>query len=79
MAGSNSLTTQQLKTQSEEFIKTYTLYDGIGRPDIIYTAPTDLEHSGNCSQVKYEYINLTSFKVLKMKESNGIWDSAWDI
>lgn len=79
MAGSTSATTQQLRTQAEELIKSYTLFDGVGRPDIIYTAPTDLADGGPCSQVKYEYVNATSSKVLKMKESNATWDATWDI
>jgi len=76
---SDSTKTAQLTTQRDEFIKSFTLYDGASRPITIFTAPTALPNAKPCSRVDYEYINGTSFKVLKMKESNGVWDETWDI
>jgi len=71
--------TAALSTQAHEFVKTYTAYDGVSRPATIYTAPTDLDDGGICSKVQYEYINATSFKVSKMKESSDVWDATWDL
>lgn len=79
MAGSDSSRTAQLKTQQHELVKSYAVYDGLMRPTAIYTAHTDAAHNTPCSVVFYEYFDPSSTAVLKMKEANAVWDSAWDI
>ena len=78
MAGSDSKTTKDLKTQLHELAKQYIEYDLDGRPSVIYTAQTNTKHGVACSKVTYEYVPGTS-RVLKMKEDNATWDQAWDI
>lgn len=69
----------QLKTQQAEFVKSYAVIDGQQRITAIYTVYTDAPHNTPCGVVYYEYLNLTSNVVVKMKEDNSFWDSSWDI
>ena len=71
--------TEHLKTQEATLVKQWIVYDGIGRPLNIFTAETAAPHGKSCTLTQYEYVDATSSKVTKMKESNSVWDSSWDI
>lgn len=68
-----------LKTQQNELVKSYTVYDGQQRPIEIYTVHTDAVDNTPCSVVYYDYLNATSSLVTKMKEDNAFWLATWDI
>lgn len=68
-----------LKNQQNELVKQYIEYDGQQRPTAVYTVQTDAKHGTPCTIVTYEYLNLTSSLIIKMKEDTATWDSAWDI
>ena len=70
--------TNLLKTQLNEFVKQYIVYDGSQRITSVYTAAVDTAHGGPCSKDEYEY-DGGSTRVVKRKESAATWDSSWDI
>lgn len=75
----NSSRLQGLITQGNELIKQFTVLDGQGRPEFIYTAHRDAAHGAFCTVVQYAYFNLTTTQVEKMREDNATWDSSYDI
>jgi hypothetical protein len=75
----NSKNSMTLKTQAAELTKQYLVYDAQGRVTDVYTAYTDAKNGQPCSLVQYTYVNATSSRVEKMKESVAVWDSSWDI
>lgn len=66
-----------LKQQMKELVKQHIEYDGQLRVEYIYTAPTDAPNNSPCSVVRYSY-NGTSNRVDYMKETKGVWLSAWE-
>ena len=71
--------TEHLKTQEGTLVKQWIVYDGVGRPSEIYTAETGAIDGKSCTKTEYEYVDATTSRVLKMKESNSNWDATWDI
>lgn len=71
--------TELLKTQEEELIKSYSVYDVTDRPTTIYTAAANAINGAPCTKVDYEYRDPASQQILKMRESYSTWNSAWDI
>lgn len=71
--------TEHLKTQASTLIKTFTVYDGVGRPSEVYMAETNAGHGKSCTKVTYAYVDATSSRVEKMKEENATWDQTYDI
>jgi hypothetical protein len=76
---SDSLATAALKTQAHELVKQFNVYDGSGRLTTVYTARFGAETGTPCSRVDYTYLNPTSGLVEKMRESNDVWNSSYDI
>lgn len=72
-------TTDGLKTQANELVKQYIVYDGTNRMTAVYTAPSDATDGKPCTKVTYTYTSPTSSLISKMKESNDVWSSAYDI
>ena len=71
--------TERLTSQANELIKMYQVYDPEGRLSTVYTAPLRTGHSGPCTRVDYTYVDATSTRVEKMRESNDVWDASYDI
>lgn len=69
----------ELRSQSQTYVKTFTVYDGQDREIEIYTAPTNAEHGAVCTKVTMAYRNPTSTQVEKYKEERAAWDSSWDV
>ncbi len=76
---SDSKNTAHLKTQAQEFVKQFLVYDVIQRPIQIYTAAVDTPDGGACSIVEYAYLTPSSSKAEKMREGNALWDATWDM
>jgi hypothetical protein len=68
---------QGLKTQANELVKQFIVYDVNGRPTQVYTAHTDAVQDTPCTLVTYQYVGASS-RVEKMKESNATWDVSYD-
>ena len=79
MGTSTRQRSQGLQTQAHELIKQFIVYDSENRMETIYTAPYDAPPDTACTRVDYEYRNATSKQVLKMQESNDVWDASYDI
>lgn len=62
----------------KEAVKQYIVYDGFLRMSETYVAMTDAAHGDRCLKTEYVYAG-NSTRIIKMKESLGIWDSAWDV
>lgn len=70
--------TSLLRTQAFELVKQYIERDPFDRPIRIYTAATDAEHGVPCTMTEYTYAG-DSLEIEKMKESEVLWDSLWDL
>lgn len=68
-----------LTTQKNEFIKQYCEYDLADRLEFLYTAPASARHGDPCTLTTYEYVNPTTGRISKRRESQASWDSSWDI
>lgn len=79
MGTSTRAATSGLKTQAHELIKQFIVYDVNSRMQTIYTAPYLAADGEPCTRVDYEYVNATSTRVEKMRESNDVWSAAYDI
>lgn len=76
MASSGQL---QVKTSQNQFIKTFAVYDPITfLLTEFYEAASDTGHGKPCMVTYFEY-DGASTRVLKQKEAEATWDSAWDI
>lgn len=68
-----------LKTSFGQYIKTYSVYDPISfLLTEFYEAPADAADGTPCMVTYFEY-DGASTRVLKQKEADAVWDSAWDI
>jgi len=67
-----------LKSHGNEFVKQFISYDGLDRPEFVYTAYVDTPDQGPCEVTQYEYDGTTS-RVTKRRESVGVWLAAYDI
>lgn len=79
MATGTRFATQGLRTQREELMKQYLVYDGNGRVVTIYSCGYRTPDQGACTRVDYEYASPTSTNVIKMRETNDVWSSSYDI
>jgi hypothetical protein len=70
---------KNLKTLFHEPMKTYSVYDGIGRLTEYYQARANTEDGDPCLLTEYAYVDPTSSRIEKTCESNATWDSSWDI
>lgn len=66
-----------IKSQLQEGVKSFFVYDGSNRMTTSYTAAWDAENGDACIITEYQYIG-TSNRVQAMKEYLGTWNSAWD-
>lgn len=69
----------QFLTQAHELVKMYSTFDAQNRLEFVYTAPTEAGNGDPCTIVQYVYRSVSSMDIMKMKESNGNWDSTWDV
>lgn len=69
-------TTELLKVQAGELIKSYTALDAFDRPEYVYTTHASATNGASCTIVRYVYVSDTSAVVIKMKEYYGVWVSA---
>ena len=67
-----------IRTQLQDGIKTYCIFDGNDRLQYQYDAPLDAVTGSPCLVTQYGYILLTG-RVEKRKEYLGVWDSTWDL
>jgi len=73
----SSTRTLALQTQANELTKQHVVFDGLNRPTVITTAGAAAANGTPCSQVRYQYLGVTSL-VTGMIEENATWDSSWD-
>jgi hypothetical protein len=78
MSAENPNDNGQLITNLREPVKQYIVYDVSNRPVIIYEARANALNDEPCFKTEYAYDGATS-RILKRKESNATWDSAWDL
>jgi len=78
MATSTRSATQTLTTQANERSKSYVVVDGNERMLQIYTAGESAVEGTKCTLVEYEYLNATSTTVVRMRETESQWQSAFD-
>lgn len=62
----------------KEAVKQFITYDGLSRMEFSYVAMADAVDGSPCLVTQYAY-DGSSGRVIKMKESLGIWDGTWDI
>lgn len=67
-----------IKPHALEAVKQYIVYDGFNRMSETYVALSDSEHGTPCLKTEYVYA-ADSARVIKLKESIAVWDSAWDV
>ena len=67
-----------IRTQLNEAVKQYLVYDAFYRMIEIYVAPVDAVNTDPCLKTTYEYSGA-SVRIVKSKESIAAWDSTWDI
>jgi hypothetical protein len=67
-----------LKTNQNEYVKSYITYDASSRMEYIYEARAVARHGEPCLVTRYVYDGVST-RIVKMKEYEGTWDSSWDI
>ena len=67
-----------IKTGTSEYIKQFLTYDGQSRMEFVYEARANASHGEPCPVTQYVYDGLSN-RVTKMKETQGVWDSSYDI
>lgn len=67
-----------LKTNQNEYIKSYITYDVSDRMEYVYEARANALDGEPCLVTRYTYVS-TSSRVAKMKEYDGTWSSSYDI
>jgi len=70
--------TMHLKTNQNETVKQFLVYDINGRMTDIYEAHSGAEHGTPCLRTRYQYDGATN-RVLKRLEVLSTWDSTWDM
>lgn len=78
MAVGDRKATDLVKVHGSEAVKQYITYDGSNRMEFVYTATAEAGHGDRCGVTQYAY-DAASTRVVKMKESLGVWDSSWDV
>lgn len=71
-------TTSLLLTEANEFVKSFTEYDGSDRVSKVYMAREGAAQGDPCTVTEYTYVGATT-RVEKMKETQGVWQSSYDI
>jgi hypothetical protein len=66
-----------LKSQANEPVKQFLVYDGSGRMITHYVAYNTAADGDPCLRTDYVYSGGTT-NITNMKESIDTWDSAWD-
>lgn len=69
-------TTELLKTQAKELVKSYIELDLQSRPWKVYDAHTDAVDGDQCVVTEYGYLDASSTVIIKRKEYYGTWVSA---
>lgn len=67
---------QILKTLKDEYLKRYFIYDVDGYPTHIYEATPETENGKPCLLTRQEW---TGGKLIKSREEESTWSSAYDI
>lgn len=67
-----------IKTQLQEGVKEYFVFDGLDRVTDFYTAPVDAITGSPCLRTRYSYVS-TSSRVEKVLEVLATWDATWDM
>lgn len=68
--------TELLNSQMKELVKSYTEYDGNGRPTAVYVSQVGTLDGGPCIKTSYTYLSGTSTLVTKRAESYDTWVAA---
>jgi len=79
MGTSTREATQGLQTQQDELIKQFHVYDAQDRLETVYTASYRATTGTPCTRVDYTYVNASTTRVEKMRESVDVWDASYDI
>lgn len=61
-----------------EAIKMYITYDVNGRMEFVYSCNKEVPDQGPCLVTQYVYDGVSS-RVIKMRESIGVWLAAYEI
>jgi hypothetical protein len=67
-----------IKSHSKEAVKQFITYDLLDRMEYHYVATIDVADQGPCMVTQYEY-DGTSGRVVKAKESIGVWLAAYEL
>ena len=67
-----------LQTHLNELTKTFTVFDGLSRPQFVYTAKSDAKNGDPCIKTEYIFANPTSTTIIGSKETNSTWNSSFD-
>ncbi len=67
-----------LKSHAKELVKQFITYDGLDRPEFVYTAYVDTPNNGPCEVTQYVYVGNTS-RVEKRRETIGVWLDSYNI
>lgn len=67
-----------LKTNQNEYIKSYIVYDGSARMVTIYEAKANSITGTPCLRTDYSYVGATA-RIEKMLESEDVWNASYDI
>lgn len=67
-----------VKTHSLENIKQYIAYDGSNRMEYVYEARANAADGEPCLLTQYVYSGNTG-RIIKMKETESVWSSAYDV
>lgn len=68
----------QLRNVKFEAIKLYRVYDSNGRLQTQFESWASTEDGGPCLRTDYGYDGGSS-RIIKLKESPDVWQSAWDL
>lgn len=68
-----------LTTLKNEVRKSYITLDGQGRMSLSYEAKSDAVTNDPCLITEYRYSGPTSTIIIGVKETQGVWDSSFDI
>lgn len=67
-----------IATHSKENVKQYLAYDASSRMEYVYEARSNAAHGDKCLKTQYVYDGVST-RIIKMKETESLWDSSWDV
>lgn len=70
--------TDFITTHAVQGMKSYITYDAYNRMEYVYEAPVEAQAGSACMVTQYAYEGAST-RVVKMKESNAVWQAGWDI